>query len=118
MLFDRDAAQQRGVKADIPPTVRLETTMQFAAQLFDVAAQFYRSPKVELPGYVILSIGLTDVFGFSMVSRPSDFNFTAGQPFLDDEFGADAQVPLDQLLESPNKAAAALFDQLKFGFDL
>ena len=106
--FRPGCGQQRGMKVDIPPTVRLDTTVQIAARLFDVAARFYRSPKVELPGYVILSIGLTDVFGFSMVSRPSDCNFTAGQPFLDDEFGADAKVPLDQLLESPTNAVAPL----------
>ena len=53
-----------------------------------------------------------------MSSQPGDFNSTTGQEFLDDDFGADVIVSLDQFLDSPAKAAAPLFADLKFGFDL
>ena len=53
-----------------------------------------------------------------MSSQPGDFNSTTGQEFLDDDFGADVTVSLDQFLDSPAKAAAPLFADLKFGFDL
>ena len=42
------------------PCIRLELTEQFALQLFDTAARFYRSPAVELPGYLNLCIGIID----------------------------------------------------------
>ncbi len=117
-LFRADMARQRGVKPELSTSVELQTTARFAMQLFDIASPFYRSPKVELPGYVILSIGLIDVFGWRMISQPTDFDIITGQPFLDDDFEADVRMPFDQFLDSPAKAAAPLFDDLKFGFDL
>jgi hypothetical protein len=42
-------------------------------QLFDVAARYYQSPKVEMPGHIIVSIGIMDVFGARMLSQPGGF---------------------------------------------
>jgi hypothetical protein len=86
--------------------------------LFDIASCFYKSPKVELPGYVILSIGLIDVLGWRMISQPTDFDIITGQAFLDDDFAADVRMPIDRFLDSPSKASEPLFSDLKFGFDL
>ena len=47
------------------PCIWLEPTQEFAMQLFEAGARYYRSPKVELPGYVILSMGYIDVLGFA-----------------------------------------------------
>ena len=71
-----------------------------------------------MPGYVILSMGLMDVFGFRMISEPSVFNVTDGQAFLDEDFTTDVRMPAEQFLDSPATAAAPLFDHLRFGFDL
>jgi len=117
-LFYADMSRSRRQKPADTPLISLETTKRFATQLFDVASRFYKSPKVELPGYVILSLGFHDVFGSHMISNPDNISVTTGQAFLDDDFTADVRVPLDELLDSPAKASTRLFDDLKFGFDL
>ena len=61
MLIFADVARQRNQKPITSLFFTLERTTAFATQLLDVAARFYQSPKVELPGHVIISIGLIDV---------------------------------------------------------
>lgn len=118
MLFRADLARQRGAKPSAATTIGLQSTIRFATQLFHVASAFYRSPRVELPGYIDLAIGLIDVLGFRMVSQPTEIDHRSGQTFLDDDFGADVRMPIDQFLASPSNAAIPLFENLKFGFDL
>ena len=118
ILFRADMNREARQKPSAVPLIGLEETKRFAAQLFDVASRFYSSPKVELPGYLILSLGLLDVFGAHMISQRDTLNLTKGQGFLDDDFAADVTVPMDQFLNSPADACVPLFDDLKFGFDL
>ena len=45
------------------PSIRFDLTAQFALQVFEVAAKFYTLPDVELPGFILVSLGLCDVTG-------------------------------------------------------
>ncbi len=73
------------------PCIHLESTEEFAMQLFDAAARFFRLPKVELPGFVILSMGFIDILGWRMAYQAGTLSLSKGQSFLDDDFGADTR---------------------------
>jgi len=114
-----DLRRQNKLKPDPIPLLDFEATAGFASRLFEVAPLFYTSPDVELPGYVMLAIGLIDVYGCQMVINADTPNSKTGKPFLDDNYEHDdVCIPVDQLIDSPADAAVPLFDALKFGFDL
>ena len=96
----------------------VEPTEQFATQLFEAAAGFYRSPAVELPGYLSVSVGIFDVLGWRVTSRPVPLTFAKARVFSMTTSARRCGMPLDQFLASAALAAAPLFDELKFGFDL
>jgi len=100
------------------PLLRLDNTKQFAVQVFQAASKFYRQPQVELPGYILLSIGLIDVLGSQMINDEGMSNIHQGSRFIDEDFGADLSVSAHQFLSAPLEAAKPLFEELKFGFDL
>ncbi len=100
------------------PSLRLDHTKQFAVQVFQAASKFYRQPQVELPGYILLSIGLIDVLGSQMINDEGMSKAHQGSRFIDEDFGADVSVSAHQFLSSPLEAAKPLFEELKFGFDL
>ncbi|MGO9597819.1 MAG: helix-turn-helix domain-containing protein [Isosphaeraceae bacterium] len=100
------------------PSICLDLTARFAREVFEVAAKFYKHPGVELPGSILLSIGLYDVLDAQMVQHLSDATTLTGERFLDEEFGADVTVTSQEFLLDPAKAAETLLQDLKFGFDL
>ena len=112
-----DINRQKKQKPAATPIIDFEATTDFAARLFEVASLFYISKDVELPGYVMLSIGLIDVYGCQMVAQSGPQH--RGKPFLDDSYEHDDLcMPVEQLIASPATAAAPLFENLRFGFDL
>ncbi len=119
ICFRADLYRHNRQNPPTTPSLSLDNTITFGSRLFDVASRFYTSPQVQLPGYVLLSIGLIDVYGCQMVSEPSPHNTITGKPFLDDDYDHDDLcMPVAQLINSPAKAATPLFDALRFGFDL
>jgi hypothetical protein len=114
-----DMQRQNNQKPDAIPLIDFEATTSFADHVFETASLFYTSQGVELPGYIILAIGLIDVYGCQMVMNSGTVNSRTGKPFLDDDYEHDdLSMPVAQLIHSPATAAAPLFDALKFGFDL
>jgi hypothetical protein len=100
------------------PSIRLDLTAQFALEVFQVAAKFYNLPGVELPGFILISIGLCDVLDSQMVHQLNEFDTRIGSRFLDEDFGADVTVTAHEFLCEPANAAETLLRDLKFGFDL
>jgi hypothetical protein len=114
-----DLRRQKKQKPDAIPLIDFETVTAFATRVFETASLFYTSQDVELPGYVMLAIGLIDVYGCQMVIGSGTLNGKTGKPFLDDDYEHDDLfMPVEQLIVSPTTAAAPLFDSLRFGFDL
>ena len=114
-----DQQRQKNHKPDTIPLIDFEATTRFASRVFETASLFYTSQDVELPGYIILAIGLIDVYGCQMVTGSSTPISKTGKPFLDDDYEHDdLSMPVEQLIASPKTAAASLFDNLRFGFDL
>jgi hypothetical protein len=75
-------------------------------------------PGVELPGFILISIGLCDVLDSQMVHQLNEFDTRIGSRFLDEDFGADVTVTAHEFLREPANAAETLLRDLKFGFDL
>ncbi len=116
--LDADLRRQNKLKPNSTPLIAFEATTAFASRLFDVAAAFYTAPGIELPGYILLAIGLIDVYGCQMTINAGVPGGSTGKPFLDDNYEhGDLCMPVDELIAGP-AAAAPLFDALKFGFDL
>jgi len=114
-----DIRRQNKQKPAAVPVLDFDATTGFASRLFEVASLFYTSKDVEMPGYVMLAIGLIDVYGCQMEISASTPSSRAGKPFLDDNYEhGDLCMPVAQLIASPANAAAPLFDALEFGFDL
>jgi hypothetical protein len=99
------------------PRMVLTIIQRFAAEAFRAAHEFYKRPEVITPGYLLLSLGLTDVLDFRIVRTLSNAG-AHGLPFVDEDFAADRTVPFHEFLDDPEAAAAPLFDDLKWGFDL
>lgn len=123
MLFEADAARQLGatppvINPSAPPTLNLEMTIRFVTALFQAALRFYNTWSIEKPGYLVLSIGFIDVYGWRMQTQPTTFQHSSGQAFLDDHFTSDIRVSSQEFLTSPADASGPLFDSLRFGFDL
>lgn len=108
-------AQTARERKDFPQDhlVDWQNTRQFAVSLFGLAGKFYKSPKVELPGYVTISVGLLGVLGLKM----ADYH-EVGEPFPDEFFGSEQALPIGLFLADTEKAAGPLFQELAFGFDL
>lgn len=113
-----DMSREQGLAASTNPLVRLDLSQQFALQTFEAASRFYGQPGVELPGYILLSIGLIDVLGSKMINDQGMLNIRQGSLFIDEDFGADVTVSAHEFLSAPANAVKPLFEELKFGFDL
>jgi hypothetical protein len=84
---------------------------------FRHAADFYKSPQVAKPGYLLLSIGIDGALGTTMISH--DVLRTRGShPFIDQSFAAERAATFQEFIEDPSKAAGPLLKELAFGFDL
>jgi Putative DNA-binding domain len=113
-----DMRRNTGGEPPATPSIRLDLTAQFATQLFEIAAGFYNLPAVELPGFILLSIGLCDVLDAQTAEHLSIFDTRIGNRFIDEDFGAEVTVTAHEFLRDPAKAAQRLLQELKFGFDL
>ncbi len=114
------ADSRRNTSSVLPahPSIRLDITVQFALEVFETAAKFYNLPGVELPGFILVSIGLCDVLDAEMVQHLSDFDIRTGNKFLDEDFGSHVSVIVHEFLRDPAKATESVLQELKFGFDL
>jgi hypothetical protein len=99
--------------------ILFDHTSQFAMRLFRTAARFYDRSQVELPGFIILAMGIHDVLDAQMIVNPSNPETRrAGKRFVDEDFGADVTVTTHEFLSDPEQCAQRLLEDLRFGFDL
>ncbi len=117
-LSNADMRRNAGGTPPANPSIRLDLTAQFAMRLFEIAAKFYTLRDVEVPGFIILSIGLCDVLDVQMVEHLSILDTRVGNRFIDEDFGAEVTVTAHEFLRDPAKAVQRLLQELKFGFDL
>lgn len=96
--------------------VDLAATRNFATRTFQAAEKFYSEPRVELPGFVLLAIGMLGVLDVKMA--PTWGVSPAGKRFVDEDFGCERTLLINELEDDVEKAAGPLFEELKFGFDL
>ena len=96
--------------------VDLAATRHFATRTFQAAAKFYLEPRVELPGYLLLAIGLLGVLDVKMALARGVS--PAGKRFVDEDFSCERTLLINELEDDVEKAAEPLFEELKFGFDL
>jgi hypothetical protein len=93
------------------------TCKAFIERTATFARNFYKDSRVEKPGYVQLSIGMTDVYGVQMGDPRFDRPFVPS-PFIDEHFEAETTAELNLLIQNPTEATKPLFRQLACGFDL
>ena len=115
-VSNADRSRDQGRALSTNPLVCRDLSQQFALQAFEAASKFYGQPGVELPGYILLSIGLIDVLGSEMINDQGMLN--KGSPFIDEDFDSNVTVSAHEFLSDPVNAAKQLFEELKVGFDL
>ncbi len=94
---------------------------QFLRSTLECVVSFYRGLQ-ELPGHILLSIGLQDARHYRMFREPRgeevNTGIVRGERFPDESFRADIMVHAADVLDAPDRAAADLLDHLGYGFSL
>jgi hypothetical protein len=86
----------------------------FAKQVFAIARAFYSDEGVDLPGFLLVTLGVLQAQGVKMIANQWG---DTGKPFLDDEFRTEYSTSIDDFLRDPETACAPLFERLMFAFD-
>jgi hypothetical protein len=102
--------------------ISFDDAENFLRKTLQAAATFYG--QIELPGYLLASIGYLDVRYYRMYrnQRPGDSVMISypirGQQFPDQQFRADVTMQAAEFVSAPDNVVRQLLDQLAFGFDL
>jgi hypothetical protein len=119
LYYAEGRQQQRPTTEDF--WVNFDKASDFLRRVLHAAAGFYGG-RVEVPGHLMVSVGLLDVRHYRMCREARRGEQTdglvRGARFPDERFRADFTTDAAAFMKNPDEAGQVLLDQLAYGFDL